>query len=304
MRPWGLSLLHFVAAIFFILRIKLQDASWQARVKLFKFIKINSITRWLALCLSEDVAQSTPEVEMLSIATINWRQWIKTADHPCAMTLRRLYRLQQRLQCPVVPGLHRLMLVMHRSGSQICHSVLQFVYFTPLFKSQLNNAPKVLHLYSGMPQLGGRLELSIGEDCRISGRSSLFGRTSGREIPELRIGCNVDIGWQNTIAVGRKVVLGDNVRLAGNVFLAGFPGHPYDAAARARGEAETDDQVGDIVLEPNVWLASGVTVLAGVTIGENSIIGAGSVVTRDIPANVIAAGNPARVIRSLTGGQP
>jgi acetyltransferase-like isoleucine patch superfamily enzyme len=48
-----------------------------------------------------------------------------------------------------------------------------------------------------------------------------------------------------------------------------------------------------------VWLATGVTVLAGVRIGRNSIIGAGSVVTKDIPANVIAAGSPAKVIRVL-----
>lgn len=236
---------------------------------------------------------------MFSLATMNWRQWIKQAEHPCAITLRRIYRFQQSVQCPVIPGVHRLLFALHQTCAGIWHRSLQFAYFTPLFKSQLARAPKVLNLYSGMPQLGGRLQIFVGEDCRISGRSSLFGRTSAIDMPELRIGRNVDIGWQNTIAVGRKVLIGDNVRLAGNVFLAGFPGHPYDAAARARGDAETDVQVGDIVLGANVWLASGVTVLAGVTIGENSIIGAGSVVTRDIPANVIAAGNPARVIRSL-----
>ena len=50
----------------------------------------------------------------------------------------------------------------------------------------------------------------------------------------------------------------------------------------------------------NVWFGSGAIVLPGVTIGDNSIIGAGSVVTKDIPANVIAVGNPARVIREIT----
>jgi len=53
------------------------------------------------------------------------------------------------------------------------------------------------------------------------------------------------------------------------------------------------------VLEENVWLATGVTVLAGVTIGRNSIIAAGSVVTKDIPSNVIAAGVPAKVVKQL-----
>lgn len=49
----------------------------------------------------------------------------------------------------------------------------------------------------------------------------------------------------------------------------------------------------------NVWLGGGVIVCPGVTIGDNSVIGAGSVVTKDVPANVVAAGNPCRVIRAL-----
>ena len=55
-----------------------------------------------------------------------------------------------------------------------------------------------------------------------------------------------------------------------------------------------------ITIKDHVWIGSNTTVLPGVTIGENSIIGAGSVVTKDIPANVIAAGNPCRILRELT----
>lgn len=55
-----------------------------------------------------------------------------------------------------------------------------------------------------------------------------------------------------------------------------------------------------ITIKDHVWIGGNTTVLPGVTIGENSIIGAGSVVTKDIPANVIAAGNPCRILRELT----
>ena len=58
-----------------------------------------------------------------------------------------------------------------------------------------------------------------------------------------------------------------------------------------------------VVLERNVWLGEGARVLKGVTIGENTVVGAGSVVSRSLPANVIAAGNPARVIKPLPGGK-
>ena len=57
-----------------------------------------------------------------------------------------------------------------------------------------------------------------------------------------------------------------------------------------------------IVIEKSVWIAANVTIIGGVTIGENSVIAAGSVVTRDVPANSLAAGVPARVIRSIEDG--
>jgi len=156
-----------------------------------------------------------------------------------------------------------------------------------------------LMLYSGMPQVIGKLRIRLGRDVRMSGISTLIGRTSAAAAPLLEIGDNVDIGWQCQISVGSRVVIGDNVRLAGRIMLAGFPGHPMDAAARAAGLPETDDQVGDIVLERDVWLATGVIVTAGVTIGAGTVVAAGSVVTRDLPPGVLAAGAPARVVRAL-----
>jgi len=59
-----------------------------------------------------------------------------------------------------------------------------------------------------------------------------------------------------------------------------------------------------VIIGPNVWVCAGAMILKGVTIGANSIVGAGAVVTHDVPPNVIVAGNPAQVIRSLTAGIP
>ena len=56
-----------------------------------------------------------------------------------------------------------------------------------------------------------------------------------------------------------------------------------------------------IVIEKNVWIAAGAIVIGGVTVGENSVVAAGSVVTKDIPPNTLAGGNPARIIRSIDG---
>lgn len=90
------------------------------------------------------------------------------------------------------------------------------------------------------------------------------------------------------ITIGKDVLMGPNVQLL-------TPTHPIDIELRrAKYEAAKP-----IVIHDNAWLGGGVIVLAGVTIGENSIIGAGSVVTKDIPSNVVAVGNPARVIRAI-----
>jgi maltose O-acetyltransferase len=91
-----------------------------------------------------------------------------------------------------------------------------------------------------------------------------------------------------TIRIGDDVQVGPNVQ-----FLT--PTHPVEPEARrAKWEAAKPISVGD-----NVWLGGGVIVGPGVSIGENTVVGAGAVVIKDLPANVIAVGNPARVIRSL-----
>ena len=91
-----------------------------------------------------------------------------------------------------------------------------------------------------------------------------------------------------------RVTIGDDVQIGPGVQLLTAT-HPIDPGPR-RDKWEAAEP---IVIGDNVWLGGGVIVCPGVTIGENSVIGAGAVVTRDIPANVVAVGNPARVIREI-----
>jgi maltose O-acetyltransferase len=90
------------------------------------------------------------------------------------------------------------------------------------------------------------------------------------------------------------ITIGDDVQFGPNVQLL-TPTHPVEPGPRrAKWEAARPIRIGD-----NVWLGGGAIVLAGVTVGSNTVIGAGAVVTRDLPADVVAVGNPARVIRAL-----
>jgi acetyltransferase-like isoleucine patch superfamily enzyme len=114
-------------------------------------------------------------------------------------------------------------------------------------------------------------------------------------------GYNIEIGENffanhNLVVLdGAKVTFGDNVFIAPN---CGFytAGHPVDAQLRN----ELLEFAHPITVGNNVWFGGNVVVLPGVTIGDNVVIGAGSVVTKDIPSNVVAVGNPCKVLREIT----
>ncbi len=113
----------------------------------------------------------------------------------------------------------------------------------------------------------------------------------------IRIGENFFMNMNCVILDGAMVTFGDNVFIAPG---CGFytAGHPLDSERRNRGL----EYARPITVGNNVWIGAQVCVLPGVTIGDNTVIGAGSVVTKSIPTNVLAAGNPCRVIRKIEEG--
>lgn len=111
---------------------------------------------------------------------------------------------------------------------------------------------------------------------------------------QIRIGARVFVNVGLVALDVAAITIGDDVQIGPNVQLL-TPTHPTEAdPRRAKWEAAKP-----ITIASNVWLGGGVIVLAGVTIGEDTVVGAGSVVTRDLPAGVVAMGNPARVARKL-----
>lgn len=114
-------------------------------------------------------------------------------------------------------------------------------------------------------------------------------------------GCNIEIGenfyanYNLVILDCAKVTIGDNVLIGPNVGIY-TAGHPLHFELRN----EEWEFACPITIEDNVWIGGNVVLNPGVTVGRNSVVGSGSVVTKDIPANVVAAGNPCRVIREIT----
>ncbi len=110
---------------------------------------------------------------------------------------------------------------------------------------------------------------------------------------EICVGRNVFINQNCTFYYLGGLDIADDVMIGPNVSII-TTGHPLEPSRR---RAATIGK--PIVIEKNVWIAAGATIVGGVTVGENSVVAAGSVVTKDVPPNTLVGGNPARAIRSI-----
>lgn len=144
---------------------------------------------------------------------------------------------------------------------------------------------------------------SINLPKRLLLEQCIFGKfgKSWMEPPvHVCVGKNTTIGdrcyfnFNTTFIDDYKINIGNDVLFGANVSVI-TTGHPVHHELRAHGEM----YCAPVTIKDRVWVGSGVTILPGVTIGENSVIGAGSIVTKDIPANVIAVGVPCKVMREI-----
>ena len=137
--------------------------------------------------------------------------------------------------------------------------------------------------------------MRIGKNFRVLGRvvRSQFGTAaSGTLVLGTDVGFNegVSIFAQTSITIGDNVSIADYVAIQDSDYHPTVPGGPVRTAP--------------IVIERNAWIGRNAIVLRGVTVGQNAVVAAGAVVTQDVPANSVAAGNPARVIRELDIADP
>lgn len=129
----------------------------------------------------------------------------------------------------------------------------------------------------------------IGEGCYIE--PPLHANWAGKHV---RFGNFVYANFNLTLVDDTWITVGNHVMIGPNVSIC-TAGHPVNPDLRRKGIQFN----APVTIEDNVWIGASCTILPGVTIGENSVIGAGSVVTKDIPANVVAVGTPCRVLRPI-----
>lgn len=156
----------------------------------------------------------------------------------------------------------------------------------------------------GKVSIIGPGKIQIGDNfCMTSGEhiNPIFANLQGAfftDSPNAEISIGDNVGMSSTrMWIHDKLTIGNNVKVGACVLLIDTDSHPIDYVARRTTNEGT--QFAPIVIEDDVWIGAHSIVLKGVTIGARSIIGAGSVVTRDIPADCIAAGNPCKVKKMI-----
>ena len=152
---------------------------------------------------------------------------------------------------------------------------------------------------NGRLTIGDNFTLTSGDCinplCRNL-RACIFITNGGSVVIGNNVGMSSPCIW-----VHESLSIGDNVKIGGNCTIMDNDVHQIDYRDRRNNNGVV--KTSPVVIENDAWLGANVIVLKGVTIGARSIIGAGSVVTKSIPPDCIAAGNPARVIQYLTSGQ-
>jgi acetyltransferase-like isoleucine patch superfamily enzyme len=149
--------------------------------------------------------------------------------------------------------------------------------------------PWYIELFGGPIRIGSHVTLLGCSDKKT--RLTVWSEQT--DIPGITIGDHVLISPGVRISAAHSITISDSCMLASHAYITDSDWHGiYDRSLAPKGTFQ-------VVLEENVWVGDSAIVCKGVTVGKNSIIGAGSVVTSDIPANVIAAGNPAKIIRAL-----
>ncbi len=149
--------------------------------------------------------------------------------------------------------------------------------------------------------LNGNGEISFGKNVQIGVVNSPGFYSQYTYLEARNPNSKIQIGHDTAINNGFSVIAFDEIRIGNNVLIGNNccimdnDGHSLKADKR-----NSDEQISKPVnIDNNVFIGNNVTILKGVCVGENSVIGNGSIVTSTIPANVIVAGNPAKIIRSL-----
>ena len=232
------------------------------------------------------------------------RRRLATSDGLFATFLRRLHRAVMSFSVPAPRFIAKPVLCGFLAVRFLYYWIMRVFVCEPLFKAYCKQYGKNLHTGVFIQWVQGKGDIIIGDNVRIGGKCSFAFAARFADHPTLMIGDGTGIGHGCSFVVGKRITIGKNCTLSGNIGVLDSNGHPTDAAARQARLPPPDEDVREVVIGDEVWIGGHSMIFPGVRIGEGSVVAARSVVRTHVPPYAVVAGNPARVLFRLRPPAP
>jgi len=229
----------------------------------------------------------------------SFRHQLATSKHPAVQLLRRVVKGSRGISVPLPRFLAATLLAIVLSVRTGFYWLRRVLYAEPLFRGYLTACGDRFHTGIFLHWVMGRGIFVVGDDVTLDGKSSFLFASRYSAEPTLKIGSRTGIGHDCSFTIGRSITIGEDCRIANGVIMFDASGHAFESEPRRMGLPAADSSVKPILIQNNVWIGNRSVIFPGVTIGENSIVSAGSVVTSSVPPNSLMIGNPARRIADV-----
>lgn len=222
---------------------------------------------------------------------------IKRAETPFYARLKGMVEAVLRFQLPIprfFDPLYRGIVYLLRLRFEMAEKLSVAFFRYPVFRSMCASVGKGLRMEL-IPDVSGNPKICVGDNVYLSGKIVV---TAGRIFPdpELRIGNRTFIGHMSSFSVAKSIEIGEDVLIAGGCWISDYSAHPVNPEKRVAGMQTEPEDVRPVRIGNRVWLGSRSIILPGVTVGDDAVVGAAAVVTKDVPAGCICVGNPGRIL--------
>jgi serine acetyltransferase len=221
------------------------------------------------------------------------------SDHPFVKGLKKVRAAVTKFTLPSPRFLTRPYLMLYLAVRNTYYFVMRVFVCEPIFKASCRKVGRGVRTDIYVPFISGQGDIIVGDDVLIDGRLTITFASRYADCPRLAIGDRTRIGFNCALIVGKDVEIGSDCLIASETLIFDSSGHQLDPDLRLAGAPPTEDMVKPVRIGNNVWIGKRAMVFPGVTIGDGSVVAAGSIVMRDVPENTLVAGNPARPSLSL-----
>lgn len=229
---------------------------------------------------------------------MSFRYRLARSQHPAARTLKRLYRGVQTASIPAPRYVVKPMLWAYLALRAMYYFAMRAFLCEPLFKASCRRYGRRLRTGVFIHWIQGKGDILLGDDVVFDAKCDILFAARFTPNPTLEVGDRTCIRG-TTFSIGRRITIGHDCLIAMGVKMFDSNGHQSDPEARLAGLPPRPEDVRPITIADNVWIGQMAIITPGVTIGEGSIVSAGSVVLGDVPPYSVVAGYPARKIASL-----